>query len=198
MIATGCARALDVGLRDEDASRREAGGDRGQQVSLRGGVVAGDEPDPPREAGEGTLALCREQTLCSKLSLEPLEGSEVLAEPEALDREGAQPEVAASLEKLRAAEDVDALAVRKVEPKRVELAAGHGHAQASTVRRVLERQEDALPAVLAAQLGHLALDPDGGQSCEPVADAAIERGHREHPAVAVLDRFDLHAPDATP
>ena len=122
----------------------------------------------------------------------------MLAEPEALDRERAQSEVAAGLEELRAAEDVDALAVREVEPKRVELAARHGHAQARAVRRVLERQEDALPAVLAAQLRHLALDPDGRQPCEPVADAAVERGHREHPAVAVLDRFDLHALDATP
>ena len=70
---------------------------------------------------------------------------------------------------------------------------GHRHAEARAVRGVLEREEDALPALLAAQLGHLALDPDGRQAREPVADAAVERGHREDPAVAVLDRLDLHA-----
>ena len=79
------------------------------------------------------------------------------------------------LEEFRAAEDVDALAVREVEPERVELAARHRDAETRAVRRVLQREEDARPPLLAAKLRHLALDPDRRQPREPVADAPVER-----------------------
>ena len=107
----GGARALDVGLGDEDPGGREARGDRAEHVALGGGVVAGDEPDAPREARERPLALGREEALVGELALEALQRGEVVAEAEALDREGAQAEVAAGLEELGTPEDVDALAV---------------------------------------------------------------------------------------
>jgi hypothetical protein len=117
----------------------------------------------------------------------------VVAEAEALDREGAQAEVAASLEQLGPAVNVDALSVREVEAERVELAAGHRHGEAGAFVGVLEREEDALPAILAAELRDLAFDPDGRQAREPVGDAAVERGDAVDAPVAVLDRLDLHA-----
>ena len=73
------------------------------------------------------LALGGEEPLGGELALQPLERRQVRAEAEALDRERAQPEVAARGEELRPPEDVDALAVGEVEPQRVELAARHRH-----------------------------------------------------------------------
>ena len=95
----------------------------------------------------------------------------MVAEAEALDRERAQAEVAARLEELGPAEDVHALAVPQVEPERVEARRAHRHREARAVVRVLEREEDALPRLLAPQLGDLALDPDRRQPREPAGDA---------------------------
>ena len=95
------------------------------------------------------------------------------------------------LEELRPAVHVHALAVLKLEPERVELPARHQPGEERSVLRVLEREEDALPALLAAQLGDLALDPDGRQPLQPRADAAVERRHRVDLPVAVVDRLDL-------
>jgi len=83
----------------------------------------------------------------------------VRADPEALDRERAEPEVAPRLIQLGTAEDVHALAVSEVEPERVEATARHRDREARAVLRVLEREEDALPCGLPAQLGDLALHP---------------------------------------
>ena len=189
----GCgARALDVGLGDEDVRRREARRDRGQHVALGRGVVAGHEPDQPRDPRQRPLALGGEEALGRELLLQPLERREVGAEPEALDRERAQVEVAALLVELRPAVDVHALAVGEVEPQRVELAARHLDRQAGAALRVLEREEDGRPALLPAQLGHLALDPDGRQPLEPRGDPLVERAHGEDLAPVDLGRLDLH------
>ena len=118
-------RPLDVGLRDDDARRREAGGDPRQDVALGGRVVAGDERDPPREQRQAALARRVEQALRREPCLQALERRQVGSEPEALDRERAQAEVAPRLEQLRTSVHVDALAVRQIEPERVELAARH-------------------------------------------------------------------------
>ena len=99
------------------------------EVALGGGVVPGDEPDPPGKPGEGALALGGEEALRGELCLEALEGREVLAEPEALDRARAVGSRRGASKSSGPAEDVDALAVREVEPQRVELPAGHGHAR---------------------------------------------------------------------
>ena len=64
---------------------------------------------------------------------------------------------------------------------------------------VLEREEDALPALLAAQFGDLALDPDAGQAGEEVGDAAVERGDGVDLPLPVLAGSTLHASqDAAP
>ena len=156
----GRARPLDVRLGDEHVRGREAGGERGEHVALRGRVVAGDEADAAREQRKRPLALGGEEPLGGELALQPLERREVRAEAEPLDRQCAQPEVAARLEEVRPPVDVDALAVDQVEAQRVELAARHRHAEAGAVLGILQREEDALPALLAAKLGDLALDPD--------------------------------------
>ena len=78
-------RPLDVRFRDEHARGRKARGDRGDDVALGGGVVAGDEPDPTGEKGQRPLSLGREEPFGRELLLEALEGGEVLAEPEALE-----------------------------------------------------------------------------------------------------------------
>ena len=120
-------------------------------------------------SGQRPLPLRREQPFGGERPLQPLEPGEVVADPEPLDREGAQPEVAALLEQLGAAEHVHALAVPQVEPERVEARPRDRHGQARAVVRVLQGEEDALPRLLAPQLRDLALDPDGRQPREPVA-----------------------------
>ena len=117
-IALRRPRALDVRLGDEHVRRGEARLDRRDDVALRGGVVAGDEPDPARQERQRALPLGGEEALGRELRLQPLERDEVRADAEALDRERAQAEVAALLEELGPAEDVHALAVGEVEPQR--------------------------------------------------------------------------------
>jgi hypothetical protein len=116
----------------------------------------------------------------------------VLAEPEPLERERSQAELAACFEQLRPAVGVHAVAVGELQPQRVELAARHRDAEARAVLGVLEREEDARPAVRAPQLRDLALDPDRRQALQPGSDAAVEGAHGVDLAVAVLDRLDLH------
>jgi hypothetical protein len=115
----------------------------------------------------------------------------VCADAEPLDRQRAQAEVAALLEQLGARVDVDALAVGEVEAEAVELPARHRHRDARAVGRVLQREEDARPALVALQLGHLAFDPDGREPAEPPRDAAVERRDGVHGAVRVRQRLDL-------
>jgi hypothetical protein len=50
-------RALDEGLRDEDARGRKAGGDRCKDILLRRCVVTGDEPDAARQKWQWSLSL---------------------------------------------------------------------------------------------------------------------------------------------
>jgi hypothetical protein len=188
------ARALHVGLGYEQPRRREARGDRRDDVALRRRIVAGEEADAARDARERALALGCEEALVRELALEPFERGEVVAEPEALDRERSEAEVGAGLEELGTAVDVDALAVGQLEAQGVELSAGHRDGEAGAVLRILEREEDALPALLSAQFCDLAFDPDRGQAREPRSDSAVERGDAVDAAVAVLDRLNLHPP----
>ena len=192
----GGARALHVRLADEHVRRRKTGGDRRQHVALRGRLVPGDEPDPPRQERQPPLPLRGEQALGGELLLQALQRGQVLADPEPLERERAEAELALRLVELWAAVDVHAVAVGEVEPQPVELAAGHRDAETGAVRGILEREEDAGPARLAAELGHLAFHPDRGQAREPGGDAAVERAHRVDPAVAVVDRLDFHTGEA--
>ena len=179
-------RSLDERLGDDDVRRREPRGDRRQDVPLRGGVVPGDEPDQPRDPRQRPLPLGGEEPLGGELLLQPLERGEVRAEPVALDRERAQVEVAALLVQLRPTVDVHALAVAEAEPQPVELPARHLHREARAVLGILEREEHGRPALLSAQLGHLALDPDGRQPLEPRGDALVERADREDLAAVDL------------
>jgi hypothetical protein len=116
----------------------------------------------------------------------------VLPEAEALEPQRAQPELALRREQLCPAEHVDALAVPQVELERVEGAAGDRRRQAGPVLGVLEREEDAAPALVAAELGHLALDPERRQAREPVGDTAVEAGDGVDLLVPVEQRRDLH------
>ncbi len=113
------------------------------------------------------------------------------SEPEALDRERAELELAALLVELRAPEDVDAFAVLEVEAERVELPARHRHADRRAVRGILEREEDARPAVVPPQLGHLALNPEARQPAEPPPDALVERRDRVDGPLVVRERLDF-------
>ena len=113
------------------------------------------------------------------------------ADAEALDRERAELELAALLVQLGPAEHVHALAVSEVEPQRVEPSARHRDADAGAVGRILEREEDGCPALVPAELGDLALDPDGGEARQPLPDPSVERGDRVDGAVVVRQRLDL-------
>ena len=132
----------------------------------------------------------------SQLLLQAFERCQVVAEAEALQRQRAQAELAARLVQLGPPVDVNAVAVGEVEPQRVEAPARHRDAEAGAVGGILEREEDAGPALLPAKLRDLTLDPDGGQAGEPGGDAAVERAHRVDPAVAVVDRLDFHTGEA--
>ena len=187
----GRARALNVGLRDEDRGRWEAGPDRRHDVALRSRVVAGHDADAPRQQWQRALAGVGEEALGGKGRLQPLERGEVGADAETLDRQRAELELAALLVQLRPAEHVHALAVREVEPQRVEPSARHRDPHAGTVGRILEREEDRCPPFVPAELGHLALDPDRGEARQPLPDPAIERGDRVDGAIVVRQRLDL-------
>src|SRR5688500_213252 len=113
------------------------------------------------------------------------------AEAEALDREHLEAKLPFLRPYLRAAVDVDAFAVRQVEPEGVEAPPRQGCFDTRAAILVLEREEHGLPALLAPQLGHLALDPHGREPAEPVGEPAVEGGDGEDLAVAVLDRLDL-------
>ena len=88
------------------ATTIRAGGKRDWIVAITSRFAAASLPvtRPIRRGsrGSGALPLGGEQPLVGELPLQPLERREVLAEAEALDRERAQPEVAALLEQLRA------------------------------------------------------------------------------------------------
>ena len=185
-------RSLDVRLGDDDVRRREALHDVRQHVLLRRGVVAGDEPDQPREPRQRPLALGREEPFGRERALQPLERREVRAEAEALDRERLERKLAALLVKLRAAEDVHALAFAQVELERVELPARHLRRQARAVLGVLEREEDGRPALLAPELRDLALDPQRRQAVQPGCDARVERADAVDLAPVDLRGLDFH------
>src|SRR5437588_452977 len=79
-------RPLHVRLGDDDVRGRKSLDDACEHIALRGGIVAGDEPDQPWEPRQGALATLVEHPLRGQLLLQPFEGGEVRAEPEALDR----------------------------------------------------------------------------------------------------------------
>src|SRR4030095_4710959 len=91
-------RPLDERLGDEDPRRWEPRRDRGEHVAFGGRVASGPEPDPAWEAGQGTLAGRGEQPFVGELALEPLERGEMVTQPEPLDRQRPEPEVATRLE----------------------------------------------------------------------------------------------------
>ena len=119
------ARALHVRLRHEHVRGRKALHDVREHVALRRGVVAGDETDQAREAGESAFAALLEQALGGELLLQPLQRREVGAETEALDRERLQPQLAPLRVELCAPEHVHSLSFAQAELERVELAPGH-------------------------------------------------------------------------
>src|SRR5207248_2855646 len=88
-LRASAARALHVRLRDEHRRRRKTGANRRHDVSLRGGVVACHDADAAGEERQWPLAGLGEETLGSEARLELLEGGEVGARAEALDRERA-------------------------------------------------------------------------------------------------------------
>ena len=159
---------------------------------------ASSTPSWPRGAGSAMSSARRERPSSAQASPTARPTSSVSrwrrsdsAAPFA-DRIRPSRSIAARLEELRPPIDVGLLAVREVEPQRVELSTGHRYRQAGAVARILQREEHRLPAGLTPQLGDLAFDPDRRQSRQPACDAAIERRHGVNLAIAVLLRLDLH------
>ena len=83
--------------------------------------------------GSGRLRAGVEEPFGGQRLLQPLDRGQVRAEPEPLEREGAQPELALGGEELGPAEHVDALALGEVELERVERPAGDRGGQAGAV-----------------------------------------------------------------
>ena len=186
------ARGPWTRLRHQHPRGREAGLNRRDHVPAGGGVAAGDEADPAREARQRALAGGVEETLRGQRLLQPLDRGQVLAEPEPLQRERAEVGTRPWREELGPAEHVDPLALGQVELERVEGAARDRRLEAGAVVGVFEREEDARPVGVAAQLRHLALDPERRQAREPVGDAAVEAADGEDLLVSVQQRLDLH------
>ena len=149
-------------------------------------------PTARGKRGSAALALGGEQPFRGERPLQPLDRGEVVAEPEALDRRDAEGQLALGLVELGPALGVHALAVGEVELERVEATPLHRRPQAGAAGRVLEREEDERPGLVAPQFGHLALDPELGQAAQVDPDPLVERGDAEDLAVAVERRLDLH------
>ena len=168
-------------------------GERGEHVALRGRVVARDEADAAREAAAAAACAPRRRgPRRASFGFRRSSAARCAPRPNRSIESARRRKSPLRLEEVGPPVDVDALAVGEVEAQRVEAAAPHRDAEAGAVGRVLEREEDGLPALLAAELGDLALDPDGGQAREPLGDAAVERGDGVDLPVAVLDCLDLH------
>ena len=171
----------------------KAGSHGRDEVPLRGGFVSRQESDPTGKERQRTLALGREESLGRKLSLQPLEPSQDVAEPQRLDRQRTKLEGGAGCIELGSAEDVYPVTVGELESERVEASARHRDREAGAVCRILQGEEDALPTLLAAKLRDLALDPERRQPLEPRGDSPIERRDRIDLAVAVDDGLRLHS-----
>src|SRR3979490_865455 len=92
---------------------------------------------------------------------------------------------------LGTAVDMHALAVLKVEPQPVELAARHLHRETRAVLRIFEREKHRSPALLPAQLRHLAFDPNRRQPLDVPRAALLERADRLDLAPLDFCRLDL-------
>ena len=88
------ASSLHARLADDDLHGREARCDRGDEVATGSSVGPGEDPDGAWDAREPALPLRREQALGCELPLEQLERDQVSADADALDRGGAEPELA--------------------------------------------------------------------------------------------------------
>ena len=160
-------RALHGALHDLEPRGRKPPPRVLDDVVLGGGVAAADEPDQPREPGEGLLAIGREQALGGERGLEALEPREQVAEAEPRDGVDAQRQLAGAREQLGPAVHVHAIAVlqRRLDP--VVLGARHPHLHGRAALQILQRPEREGPAGLASQLGDLALHPDVGKATDP-------------------------------
>jgi hypothetical protein len=187
----GRARPLHSRLGHDEARGRESRGDGAHEVAAGGSVAAGEQANGAREARQRTLALGCEEAFGGEGALQAFQRGHVLAEPEALDRRRAKAELAPRFVDRRPAEDVHALAVVQVEGEPVVPATVERGGQAGAGARILEREEDARPARVAAQLRQLAFDPDLGQTRDVAGDAAVERRDRVDLAVPVHEGLDL-------
>src|SRR5262249_8772116 len=139
-----------------------------------------------------------EEAFGREAALEPLEREEMLSEPEALDGGHAESELATRFPELGAALRVHRLTLLEAELEAVEDAALDRRLERGAPRRVAARAEHRRPRLVAPELRHLALDPDGGDPTQVPRDAAVERGHRVDLAIAVQDRLDLHRGSVPP
>src|SRR5205807_2579744 len=107
------------------------------------------EPDAARKVRQRTLALGGKDPFVRELPLQALERCEMVADPEAFDRQRPKTKVTAAFVQLRTSQHVHALAVDEVEAKRIEPGAQDRDAEARTVCRILEREKHALPTLVA-------------------------------------------------
>ena len=165
-----CTAPLHAGLGDDDVDGREPRSHACDHIAAGGRVRPRDDSDRARKARQGALPLGGEEAFRGQLALQPLDSREVAAEPDPLDRESAEAELALRLVDLCLALDEHALAVRQLERELVEAAPLHRGAQARAGRRVLEREEHERPRLVPAEVGDLALDPERGQPAQVDAD----------------------------
>ena len=149
-------------------------------------------PTARGEARQRALALGREEPLGGRAPLEPLERGEVLAEPETLDR--GRPERQLALRLVEAPRGRARVRARR--PRARGRAGRSGRRSIDAGRQApvcgsLSVKNTLVPSGVAAELGHLALDPELREAGDVHSDAAVERRHRVDLAVAVLLRFDL-------
>ena len=168
----GGVHALHRGVLHGEVHARPAAAAVVEHVALGGRVLGGDQPDVARQERQRTLELLGEQTLRRQQLAAPLEPGQQLAltdQPDLAD--GERERAAVGVERrLGVADDLRALDQRR--GQRVDDAAVAGDLDRDVGELVAQGEEHRVHAAPTADLGDLALDPDGaraGRSTEPIA-----------------------------
>ena len=122
----GGLRPLNVSLGHHDVRRRKARETAVTKSRFAAASLPVRSPIRRGKRGSGRFLAGANSPSAASVRLQPLEPRQDVSEPDRLDRERPELELTASLVELGPPEDVDARAVREVEPKAVEAAARHG------------------------------------------------------------------------
>jgi hypothetical protein len=176
----GRTLALHGGVGDLELDVGPAAAGVVEHVALGGRLGRGDQPHPVWQERQGSLQLAREQPLGREQLPTPLEPGQQLTEadhPDLADRQRERPPVGV-VGRLRQHHHAGPLDQRRGQA--VDGLARDGQRHRDVGHGVAQRHEDGLEPGPAADLGDLALDPDGTEAVDvlgdQVGDLADRRG----------------------